>query len=208
MHFSASTLRRSVGDELFYAIVSELDPTHIGQWRQMVEVQRTFHDGEPAYDVETRTYSESMRHTLHWSMVFIFESSSLLCGARSSDGGLYGYFVRLHPTAFKANGACALNPVGMAEVAFNTHASMIDSEIVGWLSRGLFTTYPVAIEAAKQVRSLRRARGLSTTTDGYLEPQRATPLAQRPLRRRALRHSPVPSTEPLGARSRWVKRST
>ena len=131
-----------------------------------------------------------MRLTLHWSLVFLFETPALLATARRSSGGIYGYFVRLHPTAFKANGACTLNPVGMAEVMFNTRGSMVSLQNIAWITQGLADRYEVAIRAADHVRTERRRRGQAVTVDGYREPSRMTGLERRMARHgraRALR---------------------
>lgn len=189
-HFSPASLRRAVGDDMFYSIVADLDRANAAGWLEMVQVQADFAAGEDGYGGSTRTYSESMRLTLHWSLVFIFENTGTLNRARASDGGLYGYFVRLHPTAFKANGACTLNPIGMAEVMFNTRGSMMNRQNLGWIAQGLRTTYDVAARAANYVRELRARRGLPVTVDGYREPRRMTGLERRMARHgraRALR---------------------
>jgi len=178
-HFTSASLRRAVGDDMFYSIVAELDRPHAAGWLEMVAVQADFAAGEPSYDRATRTYSESMRMTLHWSLVFLFESPSLLAAARRSSGGIFGYFVRLHPTAFKANGACTLNPVGMAEVMFNTRGSMMSLQNIAWITQGLTERYDVAIRAAEQVRTDRRRCGQPVTVDGYREPARMTGLERR-----------------------------
>ena len=191
-HLTGASLRRAVGHPSFYTIVAELDQTHAAEWLEMVAVQRTFQEGEDEFDVETRTYSESMRLTLHWSMVFIFENPGPLRTAQASDGGLYGYFVRLHPTAFKANGACELNPIGMAEVMFNTRGSMVNAQNIMWLGQGLASRYEVAVRGAAQVRADRARQGLPVTVDGYREPRRMTSLQRRMARHgraRALRNA-------------------
>lgn len=168
-HFDVNTLRGAVGNPMFYSIVAELDPANAGAWLQMVTVQETFHDGEGYYLGPGRAYSESMRHTLHWSIVFTFEDAALLARAQASDGGLMGYFVRLHPAAFKANGACSLNPYDMMAVTFNTHSSMFNQQVAAWLLEGgrHEREYAVARRAAEHVRSLRSAAGQRVTTDGY-----------------------------------------
>ncbi len=163
---------------MFYSIVAELDRPNAVGWLEMVSVQRDFAQGESGYDRDTRTYSESMRMTLHWSLVLTFESQ-LLSAARASSGGVFGHFVRLHPTAFKANGACELDPRGMAEVMFNTRSSMMSMRNVGWIAQGLTQRYQVAVQAAEQVRSDRRRQGQPVTVDGYREPRRMTGLQRR-----------------------------
>lgn len=168
-HFTVATLRGAVGHPMFYSIVSELDPANAGAWLQMVDVQDTFYQGESSYGSRALAYSESMRHTLHWAIVFIFEDARLLAHAQASDGGLMGYFVRLHPTAFKANGACDLSVVDMMQVTWNTHTSMYNSQIAGWLLEGMRheEQYAVARRAAEHVRALRIANGQAPTVDGY-----------------------------------------
>lgn len=172
-HFDVNTLRGAVGHPMFYSIVAELDPSNAGAWLQMVDVQGTFQAGEGSYFTRGRTYSESMRHTLHWSIVFIFEDAGLLARAQASEGGLMGYFVRLHPVAFKANGACNLSLYDMLAVTWNTHTSMYSGQIAGWLLEGGQNEqeYTVARRAADHVRTLRRAAGQPTAIDGYSTPQ-------------------------------------
>lgn len=177
-HFTAASLRRAVGDDLFYSIVAELDPSNAMGWLEMVAVQADFKAGESAYDAETRTYSESMRGTLHWSLVFIFETG-LLRSAQLTDGGLFGYFVRLHPTAFQANGALEISATGMAAVMFNTRSSMMSPQNVAWVAAGMVQRYDVAIRAANQVRADRRRCGLPLSADGFREQPRMTGLQRR-----------------------------
>ncbi len=175
-HFTPASLRRAAGHDMFYSIVSELDPTNAVAWLEMVSVQADFGAGEAAYDQPTRTYSESMRLTLHYSLILTFESPALLREARQSSGGLYGYFVRLHPTAFKANGACTMNPRGMAEVMFNTRSSMMSVQNIGWIAQGLAQRYNIAVRAATYVRNQRASRNLPVTVDGYRDPRRVASL--------------------------------
>lgn len=190
-HFTPATLRRAVGDDLFYSIVAELDPSNAAGWFEMVQVQADFKAGESDYDDETRTYSESMRDTLHWSLVFLFESRTELARAQASSGGVFGYFVRLHPTAFKANGACTLDPRGMAEVMFNTRGSMMSAQNIAWIAQGLTQRYDLTIRAANQVRRDRKGRGQSVTVDGYREPQRLRRFEGRMERRMRWQGRPV-----------------
>ncbi len=187
-HFDVNTLRGAVGHPMFYSIVSELDPSNAAAWLQMVDVQGTFEAGEDSYMPRGRAYSESMRHTLHWSIVFIFEDPQLLARAQASEGGLMGYFVRLHPVAFKANGSCDLSLYDMVAVTWNTHSSMRNRQIIGWLIEGGQNEqeYMVARRAADHVRALRRAAGEKPAIDGYGQPNvvpSALPHPGPPLRR-------------------------
>lgn len=176
-HFTAASLRRAAGHDMFYSIVAELDPSNTVAWFEMVSVQADFAAGEAGYDdVATRTYSESMRLTLHYSLILTFESPSLLRQAQASAGGLYGYFVRLHPTAFKANGACTMDPRGMAGVMFNTRSSMMSAQNIGWIMQGLAQRNNAAVRAATYVRTQRKSKNLPVTLDGYREPRRVAPL--------------------------------
>jgi len=170
-HFDVNTLRGAIGHPMFYSIVAELDPSNAGAWLQMVDVQGTFEAGEGSYMTRGRAYSESMRHTLHWSILFIFEDPQLLARAQASEGGLMGYFVRLHPVAFKANGACNLSLYDMLAVTWNTHTSMYSRQIAGWLIEGGQNEqeYMVARRAADHVRALRRAAGQPIAGDGYTQ---------------------------------------
>lgn len=168
-HFTVKTLRGAVGHPMFYSIVAELDPGNAAAWLQMVDVQDTFRQGESSYGPRALAYSESMRHTLHWSLVFIFEDTELLARARAGDGGLMGYFVRLHPVAFKANGACDLGVIDMMQVTWNTHTSMYNAQIAAWLLEGGSNEqeYMVAYRAAEHVRAQRIAAGQTPSTNGY-----------------------------------------
>jgi hypothetical protein len=167
-HLTVGTLRRAVGNASFYTVVGELDiAAHQVKWIEMVGVQRSFQASESGYDEAARTYSESMRETLHWALVYTFENAQRLRTAQASDGGLYGTFVRLHPTAFKANGACSLNPLDMARVMFNTPGAMFSPQNIAWITRGLSERHEAAIEGARTVREQRRRQGKPVTRDGY-----------------------------------------
>lgn len=166
-HLGPATLRRAVGSENFYAAVANMDTANMAGWLEMVNVQADFAAGEASYDPEARTYSESMRETLHWSLVYVFEDRADLPQVRRSSGGIFGWFIRLHPTAFKANGACSMSPMGMAAVTFNTRGSMITARNIAWLTQGMTQQYGAAIRAANTVRDARRRAGKRTTTNGY-----------------------------------------
>lgn len=185
-HFTSAALRRAIGHDSFYSIIADLDPPNFMQWLEMVSVQAGFLEGENVgdYALDTLTYSQSMRETLHWAMVYTFEGP-LLEQARGSSGGLFGYYVRLHPTAFRANGACELSPVGMARVMFNTRASMVRAQNIAWLAQGMTERYEAAIRGANTVRKTRAARGLPVTIDGYREPNRSSPLGRALARQRS-----------------------
>lgn len=161
-----SGLRRMVGGQDFYKEIAKIDRMNADKWTEMSNVQADFAAGEGAYGKEAMAYSESMRETLHHSVVNIVESR-LLEEARGSSGGLYGYFVRLHPTAFKANGACTLGLKDMAAVMFNTRSTMMTPQHLAWLHQGFSEKYDVAQDAAEIVRQERASKGLPVTEDGY-----------------------------------------
>jgi hypothetical protein len=167
MYGDAASLRRAVGHDMFYSMVASFDSSNAATWLVMVEVQAMFARAEPGYGREARTYSESMRATLHWSLVFTAENPTLLRASRAAEGGLLGTFVRLHPTAFKANGACTMSIVGMAQVSWNTHPAMMTTRNIRWLNDGFGQRHGVAERAAEEVRRRRASCGESTTRSGY-----------------------------------------
>lgn len=168
-HGDPASLRRAVGHDMFYSLVGSFDPDNAAMWLVMTEVQATFRRGEGGYDGTTRTYSESMRETLHWSIVYLAEDSAALARARRMSGGLLGAFVRLHPTAFKANGACELSVHGMWVVAWNTHPAMLTPRTTQWLVEGFGQRWAEAERAAQTVRERRAADHLPTTQSGYTQ---------------------------------------
>lgn len=178
-HLGPATLRRAIGREDFYTAVAHMDTANMAGWLEMVNVQADFAAGEATYDAETKTYSESMRETLHWSLVYVFEDRADLPQVRASSGGIFGWFVRLHPTAFKANGACSMSPMGMAAVSFNTRRSMITPRNIAWLTQGMTQRYGAAIRAADTVRDARRRAGKPVTTNGYESRTTVTNLERR-----------------------------
>ncbi len=143
-----------VGKPDFYETVAKYDPESAKKWNGMAKVQRQFAAVEPSYDPKTRAYSESMRLTLHASVV------QHLANPASNQGmPLFDRFIALHPTAFHQNGGWVDNlqiPLsGARAVAEATPAEM-------WLNaaglfEGSFITDAPTVAAAQLVREARRA---------------------------------------------------
>lgn len=191
-----------MGTAGFYHLVGQLDPDNADAWNHMIHVQNNFAQGEADYEVDARTYSESMRHTLHWAMVFTFEDPELLAEAKEYRGGLMGYFIRLHPTAFRANGVGELSWGDSFAVLGNTKGSM------GWnlpsLIQGAYLDdyFEVARRAADHVREIRRAEGKPVTEDDYIY----KPPSHSALQRRMARHGRARALRNHEARMRAMGR--
>lgn len=142
-----------VGSPDFYDTLARLDPKSAKQWTEMATVQRTFAAVEPKYDAKTRAYSESMRLTLHASVIQHFAAPDTNQGMK-----LYDRFIALHPTAFHQNGGWVDNlqiPLsGAMQVAEATPAEMWLHS--GGLFQGSFITDAPTIAAAQMVRNARR----------------------------------------------------
>ena len=142
-----------VGQPDFYETVAKYDPASAEKWKGMAKVQRQFAKAEPGYDVKTRAYSESMRLTLHASVVQHFADP------KTNEGmPLFERFIKLHPTAFHQNGGWVDNlqiPLsGALKVAEATPAQMwLNTE---GLAEGSFITDAPTIRAAEMVRTARR----------------------------------------------------
>ncbi|MFO0596561.1 MAG: hypothetical protein U0228_14690 [Myxococcaceae bacterium] len=141
-----------VGKPDFYDVLATLDPKHGKDWTEMANVQRQFAAVEPKYDSKTRAYSESMRLTLHASVIQHFAFPETNKGM-----SLYDRFIALHPTAFHQNGGWVDNlqiPVsGAAAVAEATPKEMW-FHAAGLLG-GAFITDAPTVAAAQMVRDAR-----------------------------------------------------
>ncbi len=141
-----------VGQPDFYDTLAKLDPGHAREWTEMGRVQRQFAAVEPKYDAKTLAYSQSMRLTLHASVVQHFAAPKTNQGV-----ALYDRFIALHPTAFHQNGGWVDNlqipAAGAMAVAQATPAEM-------WLHaaglfQGSFITDAPTVTAAQLVRDAR-----------------------------------------------------
>ena len=142
-----------VGQPDFYETVAKYDPASAAKWNGMAKVQRQFAKAEPGYDPKTRAYSESMRLTLHASVV------QHLANPETNQGlPLFDRFIQLHPTAFHQNGGWVDNlqiPLsGALAVAEATPKEMWLNS--GGLAQGSFVTDAPTVKAAQLVRTARR----------------------------------------------------
>src|SRR5947207_873156 len=98
---NVATLRRYIGRPDFYEQMARIDPSAAGEWRRMVGMQAQFQRGEAGYDPRTRTYSESMRESLHRVAIELYR--------RQGAGHVFDHFMAIHPALFNANGAFSIN---------------------------------------------------------------------------------------------------
>jgi hypothetical protein len=146
-----SELLRHVGRPDFYEVLAVHDPARAAQWKAMARVQRDFAKAEPGYDAKTRAYSESMRLTLHATVV----QHVALEGVTPR---LYERFLELHPTAFNENGGWFGNlhiPVtGALAIVKATPGQMWLN--AGELVEGAHLRDALTVRAAELVRQARR----------------------------------------------------
>jgi hypothetical protein len=133
-----------LGQPDFYNVLAKLDPQSASSWNEMARTQQKFGAAEPGYDDTTRAYSESMRLTLHASVIAHFAQPESIA---------------LHSTAFHQNGGWvdnlhipltgALAVVHAMPVAMWAHLACV----------GLGSTKADAltVAAAQQVRDARRS---------------------------------------------------
>lgn len=153
-------LKEKYGQKDFYNQLAEYDPANADKWNEMARIQQGFADAEPGYDAATRAYSESMRETLHQSTINMFEDPAALNGVTSNGSdGLYDWYIRMHGTAFRENGAWNSDFLtrGMG-VMTNTDPAMIWN--ANRLRKGMGEEDEKAKRAAEQVRARRAAQGL------------------------------------------------
>jgi hypothetical protein len=143
-----------VGLPDFYETVAKLDPSDAAAWKDMATVQARFAAAEVGYDPKTRAYSESMRLTLHASVIAHFAFPK-----ENNGTPLFERFVELHPTAFHQNGAWLTNlqiPLsGALAIIQATPAKMWMQ--AAELAEGAFITDKPTIAAANMVREARKA---------------------------------------------------
>lgn len=153
-------LRQHYGEPDFYKQLSEFDSQNASRWDLMADFQEKFRAAEPDYVDAARAYSESMRETLHQSMINLFEDGPALHSiTQNSSTGLYDWLIQIHPTAFYENGAFNADfiPLGIGVLL---HADPRIISNVPQFIQGTPTTDPYAERAAAQVRANRAQRGL------------------------------------------------
>src|SRR5690606_19704405 len=144
----------------FYEALAKYDPANADKWMEMVAVQERFAIGELGYSAaETVTYSASMRQTLHGAVINLFEDPAGLARIEAaSPTGRYDWYIRMHGTAFRFNGAWNTdfidNGVG---VMTNTDPAMIAESPT--LAEGMWDAKmgnedPYAAKAVEQVRAM------------------------------------------------------
>lgn len=162
-----SRLRRTVGRKDFYYILADWEPRNAAKWNRMVQVQAEFLAAEAEYSGATRAYSESMRLTLHSAVVTIFSRPNKLKRLMVNDK-FYRWFISMHATAFKANGACGMDSMDMITVMINTPLDMMYPSNLVSLFRGMLGDADRNAQvAAERTRRMRSARGMLTTSSGY-----------------------------------------
>ncbi len=173
-------LRQHIGQADFYEQMARVDPSAAGEWRRMVGMQAQFQRGEAGYDRTTRTYSESMRESLHRAAIELYR--------RQGPGDVFEHFIGVHPALFNANGAFsglgrtalsamavtnpALRPLANGAggvdgyaVLTNTNFTEVFRNFMG-LSIGANNAYnyaPLANQVAEETRVSRERRGLPIT---------------------------------------------
>ena len=177
-------LRQHIGRPDFYEQMARVDPAAAGEWRRMVGMQAQFQRGEARYDRTTRTYSESMRESLHRAAIELYR--------RQGAGDVFHHFIGIHPALFNANGAFTGSSLGrtaagalsltspvMRAMASRTQGQGVDGNAV--LSNTNFTEVfrnfmglsigannatnyaPLANQVAEETRVSRERRGLPIT---------------------------------------------
>lgn len=155
---NVAVLRRHIGRPDFYEQMARVDPRAAGEWRRMVGMQAQFQRGESGYDPRTRTYSESMRESLHRAAIELYR--------RQGPGDTFNHFIAIHTPLFNANGAFSIrNSVNGAAVLTNTNFREVARNIMelGAGAMGTNNYAPLANQIAEQVRVSRERRGLPIT---------------------------------------------
>lgn len=152
-------LKQHYGKPDFYNQLEGYDPNHAEWWKEMAGVQEHYRAFEPVFDSATRAYSESMRETLHQSVINLFEDGSALNNVTSNgSSGLYDWYIGMHRTAFYQNGAWNADFLSRGVmIALITPQSMtrnLDRLLAG------NSNDPHAERAVEQVRERRKTRGL------------------------------------------------
>lgn len=149
-------LRQHLGQPDFYNVMARMDPRSAGQWNEMAEVQARFQQGEPGYNQRTRTYSASMRESLHRAAIGLYQ--------QMPPGQVYDQFIAVHPALFNANGALTLSAAEGSAVIRNTDGRMarvLPALIDNTVRMQDYTR--LANQAAEQTRVDRERRGLPIT---------------------------------------------
>ncbi len=141
-----------VGQPDFYNVLAKLDPQSASSWNEMARTQQKFGAAEPGYDDTTRAYSESMRLTLHASVIAHFANPR-----SNGKDTLFQRFIALHSTAFHQNGGWvdnlhipltgALSVVHAMPVAMWSHLACV--------GLGSVQADALTVAAAQQVRDAR-----------------------------------------------------
>lgn len=151
-------LRQHIGRPDFYNVMARMDRPSAARWNEMAQVQARFQAGEPRYNQRTRTYSESMRESLHRAAIGLYQ--------QSRPGQVYDAFIAIHPAVFNANGAFQLSKYEQAAVLGNTDARMGRLSILGGLVDGTLQMQNyarLANQSAELTRVDRERRGLPIT---------------------------------------------
>lgn len=142
------SLIAAVGTPHFYRQLAGHDADKAAQWQRMADVQKQFAEAEAGYDDTTRSYSESMRLTLH---------ATALLHVITHDDSLYSNFVANHVTAFRENGGWVTNNrIGTVNSVKVMQATPIDMYMqAGTLAEGVGNEDSLTMMAAEIVRHAR-----------------------------------------------------
>jgi hypothetical protein len=149
-------LRQHIGRPDFYNVMARMDPPSAARWNEMAQVQSRFQQGEAGYNPRTRTYSESMRESLHRAAIGLYQ--------QTPRGQIYDQFIAIHPAVFAANGAFSLPTLDQWRVIGNTDSRM--ARVLGGLIEGGIQApnyARLANQVAEQTRVDRERRGLPIT---------------------------------------------
>lgn len=153
---NVALLRQHIGRPDFYEQMARIDPQSAGEWRRMVGMQARFQRGEAGYDPTTRTYSESMRESLHRAAIELYR--------RERPGQIFDHFIAIHPALFNANsafngrvnGIAVLQNTNFTEVFRNFNELAIGANNGASYAR-------LANQVAEETRVSRERRGLPIT---------------------------------------------
>ncbi len=148
-------LTRHIGRPDFYEQMARIDPRSAGEWRRMVGMQAQFQRGESGYDRNTRTYSESMRESLHRAAIDLYR--------RQPPGDVFRHFIGIHGALFRENGA--YSSFNRLAVLGHTNYTEVGRNLMD-LGGGILGTNnygPIARQAAEETRISRERRGLPIT---------------------------------------------
>lgn len=124
---AANQLKVNFNKPSFYIDVAKLDPTHKEDWKKMANTAEAFLDNElnslkPKNHQEAYDYSSNMRPTLQsWVINKVGSLEEAELATYAASGKLYQDFIKIHPQAFKQNGACSLfyqHPLLSAKILF------------------------------------------------------------------------------------------